>query len=70
VDQSQPLYTQLRAYWDAIRAYDYEALFEESPLEAILLTPDTVHIDRRPVLALRSAGPPAGTCISPAVPAL
>lgn len=41
VTDTQPLQVQLRAYWDAIRAYDYEALFEESPLEKITLSRDT-----------------------------
>jgi hypothetical protein len=41
LDHSQPFCVQLRAHWDAIRAYDYEALFEESPLEAIPLDSST-----------------------------
>jgi methylase of polypeptide subunit release factors len=41
LDDTQPLHVQLRSCWDAIRAYDYEALFEESPLETIPLTADT-----------------------------
>ncbi len=31
--------TQLRAFWDAVRAFDYEALYEQSPLEEIPLGP-------------------------------
>jgi methylase of polypeptide subunit release factors len=41
LSDAQPLHIQLRAHWDAIRAYDYEALFEESPLEQIPLSNDT-----------------------------
>jgi hypothetical protein len=32
---------QLRAFWDAVRAFDYEALYEQSPLEDIPLGPDS-----------------------------
>lgn len=31
---------QLRTYWDAVRAFDYEALFAESPLEQVPLGPE------------------------------
>ena len=41
LDPSKRLYPQLRSRWDAIRAYDYEALFEPSPLEDIQLSTDT-----------------------------
>jgi methylase of polypeptide subunit release factors len=41
LESGSPLQLQLRTRWDAIRAYDYEALYEPSPLEKIPLSPDT-----------------------------
>lgn len=35
---SQSVMAQLRVYWDRVRQYDYEALFEPSPLENITLS--------------------------------
>ena len=35
LDTGTPLSEQLRVYWDEVRTYDYEALYEESPLERI-----------------------------------
>ncbi|WP_236593210.1 type IIL restriction-modification enzyme MmeI, partial [Mycobacterium paraintracellulare] len=30
-----PVSEQLRVFWDQVRAFDYEALFEPSPLETV-----------------------------------
>jgi methylase of polypeptide subunit release factors len=38
LDESSPVSVQLRVFWDQVRAFDYEALFEPSPLEAVELS--------------------------------
>lgn len=37
VDEEGDVSSELRGYWDAIRAFDYEALYEASPLESVPL---------------------------------
>lgn len=41
LQEGKPVQPQLRVYWDAVRAFDYEALFEESVLEQVPLTADS-----------------------------
>jgi N-6 DNA Methylase len=41
VSGTKPVGEQLRTFWDAVRAFDYEALYEASPLDEIPLSSGT-----------------------------
>jgi methylase of polypeptide subunit release factors len=52
LDEAKPISSQLRAFWDAVRVFDYEALYEESPLERVPLSKGSEDAVRKLVLDL------------------